>query len=221
MLHKYKVGDRVLIRKDRGNGWNSDGEMDKYCNTVMTIRELVGSSLYSMEEDKYDGNGNGWYWDDTDIVKKVEEEKMFTKNDIKNGMFGVMTNGCKFVVVGNTIVYDDGDFDEINLKFAEYEIDKLYENCRSFKQLNNALFTKIYSAKLVYDRARDTKPLYNGKVVCIDNINNPTLYTNGKIYQFNDGFMTANNGDKYPDDPVHSFEEWSEWTGSKFIEIKE
>lgn len=69
------------------------------------------------------------------------------------------------------------------------------------------------------------EPLYNGKVVCVDNKWNKGLYTVGKIYQFKDGQMTNDDDYKTPEDskvdPIHNFEDWAKWTSSKFIEIKE
>jgi hypothetical protein len=78
----------------------------------------------------------------------------------------------------------------------------------------------------IYDRERDTKkPLYNGKVVCVDNVHNLSAYTIGKIYQFVEGRITTNEGYKLPfdSDPtkIYSFEDWSKFTSSKFIEIVE
>lgn len=69
------------------------------------------------------------------------------------------------------------------------------------------------------------EPLYNGKVVCVDNEWNKGIYTVGKIYQFKDGQMTNDDDYKTPEDsevdPIHNFEDWAKWTSSKFIEIKE
>lgn len=67
-----------------------------------------------------------------------------------------------------------------------------------------------------------TKP-YNGKVVCIDNCYNETIYTVGKVYEFVDGQMTANDGVEYPGNcsTITSFDEWARWTSSKFIPFVE
>ena len=66
---------------------------------------------------------------------------------------------------------------------------------------------------------------YNGKVVCIDKLGvNRNLYTIGKIYQFEDGVLTSDNGTTTKDwgnKPFKSFEDFSEFTFSKFIEIVE
>lgn len=68
----------------------------------------------------------------------------------------------------------------------------------------------------------EVRELYNGKVVCVETGPNH-CYTVGKIYQFTEGVLTAddgfemnNYGNKY-----HSFKEWSEFTSGKFIEVVE
>lgn len=83
----------------------------------------------------------------------------FTKKDLKTGMFGVATQGCKFVIVNNLLVYEDGNYDVISnmtddLKFGPgYCIEKLYDDCYSFKDLDNCLDGNLgVFAKLVYDR---------------------------------------------------------------------
>ena len=63
---------------------------------------------------------------------------------------------------------------------------------------------------------------YNGKVVCVDNEGNPTIYTPGKIYQFVDGQITDDEGDKLPSiSRVRSFKDWQDWSVSKWIEVVE
>lgn len=171
-------------------------------------------------------------WYEFELVEeKQEEKKVFTKKDIKTGMFGVMTDGNNFVIVNDLIVYERGGFDRVNdmddnLDFHYFRVNKLYSNCKSFEMLDDILEgeLELYSADCVYDRERDTKPaLYNGKVVCVDAGANTHFYTVGKIYQFVDGVLTSDNDIPMRNygKPFTSFEEWSNWTGSKFIEIKE
>lgn len=59
---------------------------------------------------------------------------------------------------------------------------------------------------------------YNGKVVCVDNQHNETLYTSGKIYEFKDGYMINNNN---LNTRFHNFKEFMSFTVSKFIEVVE
>lgn len=74
-----------------------------------------------------------------------------------------------------------------------------------------------------YEPEPEPEKYYNGKVVCIDNIGNIGAYTIGKIYQFEDGILTADNGSKmkYYDKPIKSFEEWQKFSSSKWLEVKE
>lgn len=94
----YEIGDKVKIVdkwNDKTNE-NSDGYMDKYLGSVMTIKEIWKHGLYLMEEDRYDREFlGGWCWnkhciegkvvDDSIEPQKVEpkkEEPKFKKGDI-------------------------------------------------------------------------------------------------------------------------------------------
>lgn len=75
-----------------------------------------------------------------------------TKADLKTGMFGVMSNGKRFVIVNDLIVYQDGDFDctetlKDDLSFSHYCINELVY-AQSFKQAQ----TKTKNTFLLYDR---------------------------------------------------------------------
>lgn len=80
---KYNVGDRVLIVGYRTFSMNSFGEMDRYLNTIMTIRGIhSGNPLlpYKMQEDYGDPNmRNGWFWGDDMIVGKVIDDNVVIK----------------------------------------------------------------------------------------------------------------------------------------------
>lgn len=71
---KYRTGDRVRIVSDRTKNMNSNGGMDKYLGTVMTIKEahetvVFGISYhYRMVEDKCE-----WFWNDTMIAGLASE----------------------------------------------------------------------------------------------------------------------------------------------------
>mgnify|MGYP003306488910 FL=1 len=145
---------------------------------------------------------------------------MFTKSDLKTGMFGYFDNETDdwFVIVGDRFIYQSGLGDDVSMLNDNLEspagrkITKLYY-ATSF---NNA--TKL-NGELIWKR--EEKKLYNGKVVCIEQGNNHH-YKVGKIYQFKDGLMTADNGRKYPTTKkIYSFEDWDKWTSSKFIEVVE
>ena len=170
-------------------------------------------------------------------MKFNEEKKMFTKNDLKNGDVIVQRNGWVEIVIVdldvliskdgwdnlNDIAEDLTDVDADSTLFGEeYDIVKVY---RPTNKWDCSFEPDSYEkGTLVYDRERDFKPLYNGKVVCIDNTGNINLHTIGKIYQFENGQLTADDGPKFPwshERAVHSFEEWQNRTASKFIEVVE
>lgn len=93
----------------------------------------------------------------------------------------------------------------------------------SFSRIKAAVYD-IYTA-IDFDNVdfSDLKPLYNGKVVCVDNKNNTDTWTIGKIYQFTGGLIVSDAGVVFPGKytPVYSFKEWSDWTSAKFIEVVE
>ena len=90
-------------------------------------------------------------------------------------------------------------------------------------------FDFAVGAKLAFERLakelgwveEPKPPLYNGKVVCIDNSFNRKAYTVGKIYEFKDGQFKDDMDYIIPTTPCTSFEDWSRCTVSKFIEVVE
>ena len=89
---------------------------------------------------------------------------MFNKKDLKTGMFGVMSDGDKFVIVGDVIVYQGGGFDFVSklnddLANDTDQIDILIDNCRSFKQVRDIIANPDYDnfagIKCVYDRRKE------------------------------------------------------------------
>lgn len=72
-MSKYKVGDKVIIVSEWGEGCyqNCEGKMDKWLGKVMTIRNITrnrSKQAYSMKEDQTENFGNGWYWNDACIA---------------------------------------------------------------------------------------------------------------------------------------------------------
>lgn len=107
-------------------------------------------------------------------------------------------------------------------------IAKLYKNNAVVKTVEckkhpDDEYSMDEAIKVVTERLREPeKPkYYNGKVVCIDNIRNPTAYTVGKIYQFKDGQLRTQDGIKFPLDPVTSFTEFQQQSYSKWLEVVE
>ena len=72
---KYKKGDRVRIVSYRTTDMDSNGEMDKYLGTVITIKDIRHSAFisetplyYEMMEDR-----GAWYWYDNMIAGLASE----------------------------------------------------------------------------------------------------------------------------------------------------
>lgn len=213
---KFKVGDKVKVVNPRRTS------KEKHTGKVFTIREINPNGEGCYNETHYgvvETAECSFIWLESELV---EDKKVFTKNDLKTGMFGVMDNGFKFVVVGDNLIYSNGEWDRVaslddDLEMFSKKVMKVYDTVVSF---NNLEYT---SSRPVYDRERDTKPLYNGKVVCIDlDGSNENNYTVGKIYQFENGRITTDEGAMIPNiKKIYSFDDWNNWSSSKFIEIKE
>lgn len=77
--------------------------------------------------------------------------------------------------------------------------------------------------KVVIGEKPKPEPLYNGRVVCIDNNNlNLNMYTVGKIYEFKDGQMVNDQGVYFPRcTKIKTFDDWTKLSASKWLEIKE
>lgn len=80
-MAKYKVGDRVRIVEEWGEGCvqNSEGLMDKWLGKVMTIRSVESHRYYTMEED----NGR-WAWSENSLAGLSRDEKIVVTTDGKN-----------------------------------------------------------------------------------------------------------------------------------------
>lgn len=89
---KYKVGDKVRIVSKWSIGCmeNSNGKMDKYRGTIMTVREVC-NGFYRMVEDHEERCGDGWCWYEPAISGLVSTT--FTKKDLKNGDIVKFENG--------------------------------------------------------------------------------------------------------------------------------
>ena len=217
--------------------------------TVGKVYDVVNGVLtsdngyeYNTWSDSYwEGRGNNfeslqkWFKGRLEF-ELVEEKKVFTKSDLKNGDVIVRRNGWVEIVIVdlNVLVTNNEGWNDLSdvredLTDIDSEDDFDYDIVKVYRprEKHQCVFNKLGYTKgeLVYDRERDTKkPLYNGKVVCIEVGINQNIYTLGKIYQFKDGVLTADNGSKSTDwgcTPFESFEQFTEYSASKFIEIKE
>lgn len=94
---------------------------------------------------------------------------------------------------GNTITVHMGDLRGTAKCSPDDQFD-LYTGCEL--ALRRAL--GVQEDEPVYTTFEPEKPkYYNGKMVCVDN-GGYSWWTAGKIYEYKDGIVTADDGDKYP-----------------------
>lgn len=228
-----KVGDRFRVKRIDVNK-NYEGR-SPYIGRVFTVKDIRpnGNSIaehYSVTDP------DCIYIFYADEIELVEDKKVFTKSDLKNGDVIVRRNGWVEIVIVdlNVLVTNNEGWNDLSdvmedLTDIDSDYDLNYDIVKVYRprEKHHCVFNELGYTKgeLVYDRERDTKPkkpLYNGKVVCIDRTSNYGLYTVGKIYQFKDGSLTGDNGREYPlCAKVDSFEEFLKHTSAKWIEIKE
>lgn len=77
--------------------------------------------------------------------------KNFTKDNLKTGTFGEMSDGSVFVVVNDTLVYEKGGYDSIrrlddDLSYFCNRIMKVSDNAISFNTFRS------FDTPLIYDR---------------------------------------------------------------------
>lgn len=78
-------------------------------------------------------------------------------------------------------------------------------------------------ARIAFDRlvgeGKEEPKYYNGKVVCVDKKGLDQMYTTGKIYQFVDGVLTADDG--FKSGQFESFEQWKVVSRAEWLEVVE
>ena len=96
--------------------------------------------------------GDSYYGEDT--LEPYKDEEFSYKNLLQTGVFGEINNGEAFVVIGNKLVYQNGEFDYINLLNDELQfkmsgkfIYKLVEGCNSFSQYKKNYIKPIFVKK--------------------------------------------------------------------------
>lgn len=238
-MSKYKVGDKVRIRWDIQpgdyNGCSCVRAMCDHAGEVVTVREIVTSlhgDRFRIKEQLTDC-AMFWHWQDDMVEPCGGEQKVFTKKDLKNGDVIVRRNGGAEIVIVDLAVcvtksggwnnFNDihDDLTDTNITGNQWDIMKVF---RPIANHHCQFFNNAYEkGELVYDRERDTKHLYNGKVICIENhAANSNNYTVGKIYQFVDGKLTTDHGGQLPHfSKIYSFKDWEDYSNSKFLEVKE
>ena len=95
---KYKVGEKVLIRKDLKNipdPWTGNERKEYMAGTIQTIgladkSSCYGGDFYTMKSDPF------WCFTDEMIERKVVD--MFTKDDLKTGDEITLDDGWEGIV---------------------------------------------------------------------------------------------------------------------------
>lgn len=83
----------------------------------------------------------------------INFQPKFTKKDLRTGMFGLTDDGCWFIVVGENLVFQNGNSCPIcwineNMERPDWKVKEVYKNCISFNAAKDGLGTKIYPAPL-------------------------------------------------------------------------
>lgn len=102
---KIKVGDKVLLKNERGIDWNGSGLMDKYIGEVVTVSDVFGiaGEFFNIEEDvDYDKFfRDKWVFGIDDIERVMTDN--FTLNDLQFADIVTTRNGERYVVADNTL----------------------------------------------------------------------------------------------------------------------
>lgn len=216
---KYKVGDKVRIvdHWNSKSNENQSGHMDEWLGKVMTISEVC-KGYYRMEEDCEQHRIIGWCWNEHTIAGLAEEENPFHNETVIITCHGKRTkilHKQNEVIVRQEYVYRNED-DAYDFSVAATM------GLHKVGLLNGYAVKEIESREEVKAAAEPIRFPYEGRVVCVDNCGNTSLYTVGKIYRFVGGVLTNDLGGKMiklNDVPFYSFEEFAKYSGSKWIEI--
>ena len=102
---KIKVGDKVLLKNERGIDWNGSGLMDKYIGEVVTVSDVFGiaGEFFNIEEDvDYDKFfRDKWVFGIDDIERVMTDN--FTLNDLQFADIVTTRNGERYVVAYITL----------------------------------------------------------------------------------------------------------------------
>lgn len=189
---KFKVGDKVRIKKERGSHWNRAGLMDKWMGKVVTINEINGIDICIKEdagEYRY-GELNGWAWEESD--------------------FEPLDNDSKKTLV----VYRKGAETIGILKENGKEVKRAVAKC-----CESDTYDFQIGAELVVERIFEypSPELLNTKVVCTHS--GSIDFTQGKVYEVVNGALGCNHRSKYR--LYHSIEEINNNLVSQFIKFIE
>lgn len=96
---KFKVGDKVKIRKDfsktKSYKITPVLDMEKYKGKIAEIQRISTEENYNLDIDNME-----WYWSDDMLEPYETKESNFNKLDLKNGDIVTKRNGEKRTLVG-------------------------------------------------------------------------------------------------------------------------
>lgn len=207
---KFKLGDRVVCISDtayafkKGETATVIGKYKDYDERYLFKHDIPNNDCHDGLDEEYEWGGHSENNDSTSsygrhfqlLSKESKEEIHITRKG--NEVHAIYKKDGKLVKrsVAKCCPEDTFDF-KIG---AELALSRLYNN----------------------NDIKENK-LYNGYVLCVDNCNNPGLYTKGKIYKFENGKLESDTGVLMSGcfgKPCRSFEDWKQFTASKFKEIK-
>ena len=150
---RFKVSDKVIVKSffKRPNHWNISGGMDKWMGKIVTIRKYRKRvrNPYSIEEDKEEYRGDGWYWKESDflpIPKPGDRVKLRTWEDMEKQY------GCD--PMGNINCPADGI---LKNDMKEYcgtvvAVRKIFSDCLSIKGIPEYLLWPFEAIEEVYPK---------------------------------------------------------------------
>lgn len=158
---KIKVGDKVLLKNERGKQWEPSGMMDKYIGKVVTVSEVFGiaGEFFNIEEDDEYTHyfRDKWCFHIANIERVITED--FTRDDLQFADIVTTRNGERYVVA------NEGMFGEKDGYWlgSEY-IPNFYK--QDLKYDSNLEGNRIYdivkverSGQVIWERSEEVKEM--------------------------------------------------------------
>ncbi len=148
MENKFKVGDKVLLKNERGGHWNSSGKMDKYKGQIVTITEIRGSSFY-IEEDCGENGGFKWSFE-FDNIERIAND--ITLSDLQFADILTLRNGEKYVVADGCMLGEDYDYYCDNDEIEDYYNDDLTRDSDDIDDRQYDIVKVERAGQVIYER---------------------------------------------------------------------
>ena len=159
---KIKVGDKVLLKNERGIDWNGSGLMDKYIGEVVTVSDVFGiaGEFFNIEEDvDYDKFfRDKWVFDIDDVERIIYDD--FTLDDLQFADIVTTRNGERYVVSDGGIYGESSDYkldcDDLS---DDYDVNLI---CINSWDSNNSDFdiVKVERAgQVIWERPEEVKEM--------------------------------------------------------------